>query len=119
MRNVVLGLCVLLVLCSFAKKAHAFDPTPGTVTLLNLTSDCLPCALQNRVLAKVEAFYGERLVVSALDVDADPSLKTNYHLEILPTLILYDTKGQEVFRHPGFLRETQLKEQIQRVFEAH
>ena len=55
---------------------------------------CHPCKAVDRVLAELEAEYGERLVFAKVDIDASPAHAARYGVLSIPTVILFD--GGEV-----------------------
>ena len=63
---------------------------------------CQACLEMAKVLDALRASQGERLQVDFIDVFEDPAAGDRYGLKMIPTQILYDASGKEVFRHIGY-----------------
>ncbi len=63
---------------------------------------CIPCQMMMPVLDALKKEYAGRLSVEFYDVQQDPSLGLKYGIQLIPTQILYDASGKELFRHVGF-----------------
>lgn len=84
--------------------------------ILDLGADkCIPCKLMVPVLALLEKDYKGKLDVKFIDVWKDKTAYEKYNVETIPTQILYDQNGKEIFRHQGFFP----KEDILKTFEKH
>jgi thioredoxin 1 len=71
--------------------------------LVDLGADkCIPCKLMAPVLADLKTNYVGQLEVEFIDVWKNPDAAKPYKLKLIPTQILYDTQGKELFRHQGF-----------------
>ncbi|NLH98123.1 MAG: thioredoxin family protein [Chthonomonadales bacterium] len=76
---------------------------PGVPRMLELGSvSCIPCKMMKPVMEELEKEYGPNLKVDFIDVWQDPEAGRRYGVESIPTQILYDADGKEVFRHVGF-----------------
>ncbi len=65
------------------------------------------------VLEELRREYPGKLQVDFVDVWKDPTQSQKYGILGIPTQILFDTHGNEVFRHSGFFP----KDQILKKFE--
>jgi len=63
---------------------------------------CLACQQMAVVLDSLRASQGERLHVEFLDVMENPELGEPYKITLIPTQILFDAAGKEIYRHTGF-----------------
>ena len=54
------------------------------------------------VLAELRADYAGEMSIEFADVWKDPELGRKYDVRSIPTQIIYDSAGTEVFRHLGF-----------------
>ena len=88
-----------------------FVPTcaPGTVAavakprLLELGSmRCQACLEMAKVLDALRASQGERLQVDFIDVFEQVGAPERYKVTLIPTQVLYDAAGKEIFRHTGY-----------------
>jgi len=64
---------------------------------------CIPCKMMAPILEQLRSEYAGRLKVEFFDVREDPNVITEYDVMIIPTQILYDASGTELFRHEGFI----------------
>jgi thioredoxin 1 len=63
---------------------------------------CLACQQMAVVLDALRASQGEKLQVEFLDVMENPELGEPYKIALIPTQILFNPAGKEIFRHTGF-----------------
>ena len=90
-----------------AKSASA--PPPEVVAalvkprLLELGSmRCQACLEMAKVLDALRASQGAKLQVDFIDVFEEPDAAERHKISLIPTQILYDTAGKEIFRHTGY-----------------
>ncbi|MHC4542512.1 MAG: thioredoxin family protein [Planctomycetota bacterium] len=112
---VVLGLISAVVVAVAVRRNKSPDePMPaeykpeqltgkGVPALVDLGSDkCIPCKMMAPVLEELRSEFAGTLQVNFLDVVKYPDLLALYGVRVIPTQILYDATGQELFRHEGF-----------------
>ncbi len=63
---------------------------------------CIPCKMMMPVLAELKTQYASRLRVEYCDIRDEPNAVQKYKVMVIPTQILYDASGKELFRHEGF-----------------
>ena len=81
---------------------------------LELGADkCVPCKMMQPVLEELRLDYPGKLQVDFIDVWKDPSQSQKYGVSAIPTQIIFDAHGNEMFRHIGFFP----KDQILKKFE--
>jgi thioredoxin len=77
-------------------------------------NSCLPCRQLRPVLKEIGSEYSEKAKILAIDVYKYQNLAREYKVLMLPTLVFFDPKGKEAFRHVGILEKekivTKLKE---------
>jgi thioredoxin 1 len=79
-------------------------------TLIELGSDrCIPCKTMQPVLASLRSKYGAKLIVQFIDVWKDEAAAAKYGVRAIPTQILRDSEGKEVFRHQGYFAEADIE----------
>ncbi|MHB8835286.1 MAG: thioredoxin family protein [Candidatus Methylomirabilia bacterium] len=90
-----------------AKPASA--PAPRVVAasakprLLEIgSSRCMSCIEMAKVLDALRTSQGAKLQVDFVDVFEQPEAGDRYKISLIPTQILYDTAGKEIFRHTGY-----------------
>lgn len=83
-----------------AETAPASVPLPR---LVDLGADkCIPCKMMAPILEEMKTTYAGQLEVDFIDVWKNPDAGGQYGVRVIPTQILYDAGGQELFRHEGF-----------------
>lgn len=63
---------------------------------------CIPCKMMQPILDELRADYAGELRVEFADVWKNPELGETYAVRTIPTQVIYDADGNEVFRHIGF-----------------
>ncbi|HAX98481.1 MAG TPA: thioredoxin [Candidatus Atribacteria bacterium] len=93
------------------------DPGANEVNLprfLELGADqCVPCKMMQPILEELRREYSGQLQVDFIDVWKDPKQSQQFAVSSIPTQIIFDAQGEEVFRHIGFFP----KDQILKKFE--
>jgi thioredoxin 1 len=89
--------------------------TSGKPILVDFgANSCLPCRQMRPVLKEVSIEYSEKAKILIIDVYKNQNLARDYKVLMLPTLVFFDSKGKEAFRHVGILEKekivTKLKE---------
>jgi thioredoxin 1 len=91
-------------------SAPASAPGAGLPRLVDLGADkCKACKALAPILDALREEYKGRLSVEFIDVWKDPSAGEPYNIRLIPTQILYDRSGKEVWRHEGFISKEDLK----------
>jgi len=87
------------------------ERTPAKLPrLVDLGADkCIPCKKLAPILKALREEYKGKLAVEVIDVWKSPEMKALYGIRLIPTQILYDTQGKEVWRHEGFISKDDLK----------
>jgi thioredoxin 1 len=84
--------------------------------LVDLGADkCIPCRMMAPILDELRADYRGRVEIEFIDVWKNPAAAQEYGVSVIPTQILLDADGTELYRHVGFLG----KQDILAVFEEH
>jgi len=88
-------------------------PVKNSVTLVDLgATTCIPCKMMTPILEELKTEYQGRAEVIFIDVHDKPDMAKPFALMAIPTQIVYDRQGKEVFRHVGFLEKKALKDQL-------
>ena len=73
---------------------------------------CGPCKVQSPILSEIASEFGERIRVIKIDVDQNPGLASRYHIQGVPTVIIFKN-GELVWRQSGVVSKDQLRNIIQ------
>ncbi len=116
------GLFILMVVMtvSIERIAYAEDfskiPVTGAVTMLDLgAKTCVPCKMMAPILVKLEKAYEGKANIVFIDVWANREQATRFKIRAIPTQVFFNEKGEEVYRHVGFLDETAIIEQMSKM----
>ncbi len=100
----------VLLARSAAKRPEAPTATATAARELSLprlvdlgAGKCIPCKLMAPILEELKKTHAGKLEVVFIDVWENPDAAKTYGVRTIPTQIFYDTRGQELFRHEGFL----------------
>ena len=63
---------------------------------------CIPCKMMQPILDEMRVQYAGQIEIVMADVWKDPELGRKYNVRSIPTQVIYDGDGVEVFRHVGF-----------------
>jgi len=70
---------------------------------IELGSDkCVPCKMMQTVLAQLRRDYASQLSVQFIDVWKDEAAARPYNVRSIPTQVILDGNGKELFRHTGY-----------------
>ncbi len=88
----------------------ASAPAGGLPRLVDLGADkCKACKELAPILHALREEYKGRLVVEFHDVWKDPAPARKFGVRLIPTQILLDRAGREVWRHEGFISKEDLR----------
>jgi len=68
---------------------------------------CGPCKVQSPVLKEVATELGDRVRVLKIDVDQNPALAGRYHIQGVPTLMIFKN-GEVKYQQAGLHTKSQL-----------
>jgi thioredoxin 1 len=74
---------------------------------------CIPCKKMAPILEELAGEYKGRAVVEVIDLRDRPGAAQEYGIKLIPTQVFFDEKGQEVWRHEGFLAKDQIVAKFQ------
>ncbi len=79
------------------------DFSKHKVTFIELGADkCIPCKAMQPVMREIAQEYKGTIQVVFYDVWKTPKYAKNYGIQLIPTQVFIDKKGEEIFRHVGF-----------------
>lgn len=106
--------------CAQNSKQNKTISTPTTteqdtartkVTFIELGSvRCIPCKEMQPIMKSIEAKFGTQVKVVFYDVwtASGKTYADKFKVQLIPTQVFLDEKGQEFFRHEGFFPEEEL-----------
>ena len=71
-------------------------------------NSCVPCRQLRPILKEISTEYSEKAKVVVIDVYKYQKLTQEYKILMLPTLVFFDSKGKEAFRHVGPLEKEKI-----------
>jgi thioredoxin 1 len=79
------------------------------VTFLELGADrCIPCKQMQPIMKEIAAMFPDRVQVIFYDVWKDPKPAMKYRVQLIPTQVFLDQKGQEIARHVGLFPKDEI-----------
>jgi len=110
-------ICMVVFISSFTPSAFAEDfssiPEKGMVTMLDLgAKKCVPCKMMAPIMVKLEKAYKEKANIVFIDVWEHRDQAPRFKIKAIPTQIFFNKKGEEIYRHVGFLDEKSIVDQL-------
>jgi thioredoxin 1 len=117
LNKMLLSVWMFVFILSFTMAAFAQDfsglPSKGMVTMIDLgAKKCIPCKMMAPILAKLENSYKGKANIVFIDVWVNRDQAPRFKVRAIPTQIFFNEKGEEVYRHVGFLDEKSIVEQL-------
>lgn len=112
-KSLMLFSVLTLAALSVAQKVSALDlsqiPEQGTITMIDLgAKKCIPCKMMAPILSKLEKAYKGKARICFIDVRENRDQAKRFKIRAIPTQIFFNEKGEEVYRHLGFLGEADI-----------
>jgi thioredoxin 1 len=79
------------------------------------SNSCIPCRQLRPILQEIRKEQEGKLEVLVIDIYKHQALAGQYRIQVIPTLVFFDSKGNEMFRHQGFKPKTALMEELKRI----
>ncbi len=110
----LLGIVLVLMLAGYAFAQDLSNlPVKGRVTMIDLgAKKCVPCKMMAPILTKLTAAYKGTADIVFIDVWEDPRQAKRFKVRMIPTQIFFNEKGEEIYRHVGFLDESSIIRQM-------
>jgi thioredoxin 1 len=74
---------------------------------------CIPCKMMAPILEELKREYEGRAVIEVIDLRDRPDAAGHYGIRVMPTQIFFDSNGDEVWRHEGFLSKQAIVEKLE------
>jgi thioredoxin 1 len=92
------------------------DFSKHLITFIELGADkCIPCRQMQPIMKEIAAEYPDQVLVVFYDVWKNPAPVEYYKIQLIPTQVFIDKRGNELFRHVGFFP----KEEILKFLRGH
>jgi thioredoxin 1 len=78
-------------------------------------NSCIPCRQMRPTLKEVDKEYAGKTRVLIIDVYKYQDLTTEYKILLIPTLVFFDSKGKEAFRHVGVLEKEKIVSKLKEI----
>lgn len=122
MRSALAGVaCVAAILLAPALAAAA-DPLgeqarqgkKPSVVDFGMTR-CGQCIEQAKVMDRLKAEHGDRVLTRFVHIGKEEALADEYKVLLIPTIVIFDTQGREVFRNVGLVPYEKLTAELRRL----
>jgi thioredoxin 1 len=91
-------------------------PAKGMVTMIDLgATQCIPCKMMAPIMEKMEKVYRGKAAIVFIDVWENRPQAGRFGISAIPTQVFFDPKGQEVYRHVGFMSEEAIVAQLKKM----
>jgi thioredoxin 1 len=78
-------------------------------------NSCVPCRQLRPILKDVRSEYSGKAEVLVIDVYKYQALAKEYKITLIPTLVFFDSKGKEAFRHMGVLDKEKIVAKLKEI----
>ncbi len=79
------------------------------------SNSCIPCRQLRPILQDIKKELAGKLEVLIIDIYKHQALAGQYRIQVMPTLVFFDSTGKEVVRRQGFMPKTALMEELKKV----
>jgi thioredoxin 1 len=79
------------------------------------SNSCVPCRQLRPILLEIKKEQEGKLEVLVIDVYKHQSLSSEYRVQVIPTLVFFDSSGKELFRQQGFMPKTALMGHLNKI----
>ena len=91
-------------------------PVKDMVTMLDLGAHkCIPCKMMAPIIEKLKKEYKGKAAIIFIDVWQNKDQAAKYGVRAIPTQIFFDKRGNEVFRHVGYMSEKDIVGQLKKM----
>jgi thioredoxin 1 len=82
-------------------------------TLMEFGMDtCASCKAMHKVLDELRSAHGDRLRIISVNILEQRELTQQWKIKVIPTQVMLDAKGNEFYRHVGFLPAQAIQERF-------
>ncbi len=76
---------------------------------------CIPCMHMQEVLQDLRSTLGAKATIRNFWIQEHPDVAREYRIMVMPTQIVFNPKGVEVFRHMGYFPPAEFHAALQKV----
>jgi len=90
----------------------------GRPTLIQFgvtTPSCYPCIAMKVVLDEITKEYKDEIEVILIDVEDNKELSREFEVLMIPTQVLFNFLGEEIFRNTGYLGKDEIIFQLSKI----
>ena len=81
--------------------------------MIDLGADyCIPCKMMAPILKKIKQQYQDKADIVFIDIHENKAQAERFGVRVIPTQIFYNTEKKEIYRHEGYMSETDIKTQL-------
>lgn len=90
--------------------------TSGKPILVDFgANSCIPCRQMRPILKEIHTEFSEKAKILVIDVYKHQKLAQEYKIMLIPTLVFFDPKGKEAFRHVGPLEKEKIVAKLKEI----
>jgi thioredoxin 1 len=78
-------------------------------------NSCIPCRQMRPILKEVDKEYSGKTRVLVIDIYKNQNLAKEYKIQLIPTLVFFDSKGKEVFRQVGGMEKEKIVAKLKEI----
>jgi thioredoxin 1 len=76
---------------------------------------CIPCMHMQPVLQDLQVALGKKARVHNFWIQQYPTVAKTYQIMVMPTQVIFNPKGEEVFRHMGYFPPEEFRGALQKL----
>jgi thioredoxin 1 len=78
-------------------------------------NSCVPCRQMRPILKEVDKEYSGKTRALVIDIYKHQNLAKEYKVQLIPTLVFFDSKGKEVFRQIGVMEKEKIVAKLKEI----
>jgi thioredoxin 1 len=76
---------------------------------------CIPCRRMQPLLSELNEQICTSVNIYNVYLEDDPSLARDFRIQLIPTQIIFDKDGKEIFRHVGYWEKMALNTELRKM----
>jgi thioredoxin 1 len=76
---------------------------------------CIPCMHMQPVLQDLREAIGEKTIIRNFWIQQHPDVARIHRIMVMPTQVIFNPKGEEVFRHMGYFPPEEFQATLQKL----